>query len=147
MGIFVLNSYVMDRKTLLWLDDIRDPKDTEIDWMVFSPIGRDCKVVWVASYEEFTKWITKNGLPDGIAFDHDLGEDIAKAKVAKGMSKRQARKEKKSTKTGYDCAKWLLNYCMDNKKPLPLFSSQSANPTGRENILKLLTNYMKHEEA
>lgn len=134
-------------KKLLWLDDVRDPNDKDIDWMVFSPIGRDVDVFWVSSYEEFVQWIKENGLPDGVAFDHDLGEDVAREKVRKGISKRQARKEKKGTKTGYDCAKWMLNYCIDKGKPLPLFSSQSANPVGRENILKLLTNYLKYAKG
>ena len=36
-----------NKKILLWLDDWRNPLDEEIDWMVFSPIGRDVNVVWV----------------------------------------------------------------------------------------------------
>ena len=33
----------MDKKTLIWLDDVRDPLTN--DWLVFSPIGRDVNVV------------------------------------------------------------------------------------------------------
>jgi len=36
---------------------------------------------------------------------------------------------------------------MDNDKKLPLFSSQSANPPGRENILNLLTNFKKSQDG
>ena len=107
-------------KILLWLDDYRDPRKN--DWMVFSPIGKTNNIVWVKSYKEFTQHIDNNSLPDGICFDHDLGEE----------------------KTGYDCAKWLVNYCMNNNLQLPVYAIQSANPVGKENIDKLLTNFNKY---
>ena len=62
-------------KTLIWLDDIRDPTDTRMDWLAYSPIGREVEVVWIKDYFQFKKWVLKNGLPDGICFDHDLGEN------------------------------------------------------------------------
>lgn len=108
-------------KTLLWLDDYRDPRKD--DWeKVFSPIGSTNNIVWVKSYEEFIHYIINNSLPDGICFDHDLGEE----------------------KTGYDCAKWLVDYCMDNNLKLPVYAIQSANPVGKENISKLLINFIRH---
>lgn len=75
----------------------------------------------VYTYEEFVKFISENGLPDFISFDHDLGEG----------------------KTGYDCAKWLVEYCLDNNLSLPEYDSHSQNPIGKENILTLLGNYKK----
>lgn len=108
-------------KTLLWLDDVRDPFDSP-DWLVFSPIGRNVDVIWVTSYQEFIDHIMIHGLPDAICFDHDLGNE----------------------KTGYDCAKWLVDYCINNTLQLPNYASQSANPVGRKNILSLLSNYKKH---
>lgn len=132
------------KKVLLWLDDCRDPM--EDDWLNFSPIGKDITTVWVKSYDEFTKWITENGLPTAICFDHDLGEDVAIGRVKKGMSKRQARILKRETMSGMDCAKWLVEYCYENKQPLPVYNIQSANPVGRENIDSLLKNYIKHVE-
>jgi hypothetical protein len=60
-------------KTLLWLDDYRDPMQGQ--WLVFSPIAdAEYEVHWVKSYDEFVDWITKNGLPTGICFDHDLSD-------------------------------------------------------------------------
>lgn len=129
------------KKILLWLDDYRNPFDSEIDWLVFSPIGRDVKIIWVKSYNEFTNNINLNGLPDAICFDHDLGLDNHNKRVAGGMSKRQSRKLKPIEKTGYDCAKWLIEYCMDNKETLPLWNVQSANPVGKENINGILNNF------
>lgn len=107
------------KKTLLWLDDFRNPFDKEIDWIVFSPVGRDINIVWVKSYEEFIEYINKNGVPDGICFDHDLGFVL----------------------TGYDCAKWLVEYCEKHDLKLPKYNIQSSNPVGKENIDKLFKRY------
>ena len=114
-------------KTLLWLDDIRNPFIA--DWlMMYSPdfAYGEGKVEWVKNYSEFTKWIETNGLPDKIAFDHDLGrvEDM----------------------TGYDCAKWLVDYCLDNDLDIPNWTVQSANPVGASNINNLLVNYVKQRQ-
>lgn len=109
-------------KRLLWLDDYRNP--LENDWLVFSPIGRDVEVSWVKSYKEFVSWVHLNGLPDGICFDHDLGEE----------------------KTGYDAAKWLVEYCLDYNLDLPKWNIQSSNPVGKENIECLLENFKFNNE-
>lgn len=127
--------------TLLWLDDIRNPMDTQVDWLAYSPIGRYPYVVWVKSYDEFVKFITENGLPDGICFDHDLGKATEKELLAKGVSKQEARKRKGEEKNGYDCAKWLVDYCLDRDLDIPPFGLQTSNPVGRESISSLLSNY------
>ena len=94
-------------KQKLYLDDMRMPRNQ--DWTI------------VRSYQEFIDWVTNNGVPDYISFDHDLGEE----------------------KSGFDCAKWLCNYCLDSHIPLPEFSVHSANPVGRENIESIMNNYTK----
>jgi len=114
-----------EMKRLLWLDDMRDPTDARMDWLAYSPIGREVEVVWLKDYYQFRNWILQHGLPDGICFDHDLGED---------------------TPTGYDCAKWLVDYCLDHKLSPPLWSSQSVNPVGKANINRLLRNFIKNLE-
>ena len=115
----------------LYLDDIRIPQ-TE-GWDI------------VRNYDDFVAWIRLNGVPDEVSFDHDLGEDVAKEKVANGMSKRKAREEKKYTKSGYDCAKWLVEYCIKNNLPyLPEYNVHSANPVGKANIESYLSNAKKH---
>jgi hypothetical protein len=110
-------------KTLLWLDDIRDPKTA--DWlMMYAPdfSNNSSNVIWVKNYSEFIDWILKNDVPYKISFDHDLGEE----------------------KSGFDCAKWLVDYCLDNQKSIPNFVVHSANPVGSENIRHLLLNASKH---
>ncbi|RQP15800.1 MAG: hypothetical protein EAS52_13900 [Parapedobacter sp.] len=79
----------------------------------------------VRDFNQFVNYITENGLPDLISFDHDLGVD-----------------ENGETKlSGYDCAKWLVDYVMDHQVPLPRVLCHSQNPVGKENILKLFENY------
>jgi len=65
------------------------------------------------------------GLPDGICFDHDLGLEGSTVE-----------------KNGYDCAKWLVEYCLDMDKNFPPYAIQSANPVGKENIDKLLKSFI-----
>ena len=127
------------KKTLLWLDDYRDPFDNSMDWISFSPIGRNVTIEWVTSYDEFVNYITKNGLPDAICFDHDLSDFQA---FKSGYPDLMADVPMPETeKTGYDCAKWLVNYCLDNNVKLPQYAIQSANPVGKENIDKLLKSF------
>jgi hypothetical protein len=116
----------MNRRILLWLDDYRDPMQGQ--WLVFSPIAGSYDVHWVKSYNEFKKWIKINGLPTAICFDHDLGTD-----------------NNPNERTGYHAAKWLIEYCIHNSKPLPLYNIQSSNPVGKENIDRLLKNFIKQQ--
>lgn len=115
-------------KKILWLDDYRNPNE----WMDYVKmvcpimVKELCAIVWVKSYDEFVEYITNRGLPDAIGFDHDLAD------------------EGSSEKTGYDAAKFLVNYCLENNTDLPEFGSQSANPAGRENILNLLNNFKRY---
>ena len=126
-------------KTLLWLDDIRDPSGYHTDgntWASwFSPIREPYNIIWIKNYTEFTDWITKNGLPDGICFDHDLDPN-------KGLPDLEIVNEK----TGQDCAKWLIDYCLDKSLDLPRWNCQSANPVGKENINCLLNSFIKHNQ-
>jgi len=112
-------------KTLLWLDDYRDP--TTSDWLNFSPIGKDVDVVWVKSYDEFVDYIMQpQPLPDGISFDHDLAD-----------------MKDTEEKTGYDCLKFLIDLCINLKIKLPVCSCHSSNPVGKERIESLINNYKK----
>jgi hypothetical protein len=114
--------------TLLWLDDIRDPFENEGEWLIFSPISNPYSVHWVKSMKEFVEWILTNDLPTAICFDHDLGGDEETSKLEP---------------SGFDCAKWLVDYCIDNDEELPKWNVQSANPVGKDNINGLLISYLK----
>lgn len=77
----------------------------------------------VYSYEEFVAYLERKGLPEFISFDHDLGEDLS----------------------GYDCAKYLVEYCLEHQLPLPDYQVHSQNPIGKENIERLLENFRSFE--
>lgn len=135
-------------KRLLWLDDIRDPKDNMwLNWLAKHEVNPSYyEITWVKNYDDFVKYIKFNGMPDVICFDHDLGEDVARERVSSGMSKRQARIKKRETISGYECAKWLVDLCIDKDIDLPMWRIQSANPVGAKNINSLLVNYAKFRE-
>jgi len=101
----------------------------------------------VRSYDEFTQHITNNGLPELISFDHDLADEHYNTDAMyDSEEKYNELYDSFKEKTGYECAKWLVNYCLDNKKLLPTFMVHSMNPVGKKNIIDLLENYKKHEQ-
>ena len=119
-------------KTILWLDDIRDPYTGKFsievlylkeEYLGIEPDTEKCEVYWVKTQSEFEKYIKENGLPDLISFDNDLG-------IGNGE--------------GYDCAKWLVEYCMNNNVHLPEWYVHSSNPVAQENINQLLLNFTKN---
>mgnify|MGYP003653653163 CR=1 FL=1 len=131
-------------KILLWLDDVRNPF-TFSDWLLqYAPEYHYDKelhsVEWVKNYNEFTNWITINGLPTEIGFDHDLEPDQIIGDI---MDIKNCTME--YGKTGMDCARWLTNYCMDEDVELPKWFVQSSNPAGRDNINGILNNFRKHQ--
>jgi len=99
----------------LYIDDIREPKNT------FDYIAR--------SSEEAIELIDKNGCPNFISFDHDLGGED----------------------TSMIIIKWLVNKDLDmyekNKElfiPIDFtFNVHSANPVGASNIEGFLNSYLK----
>jgi hypothetical protein len=128
----------------LFLDDIREP-DMAANYMPPPTNSWYITLNWVVvrSYDEFIQYIKKNGLPSMISFDHDLGEDEAERLRLDGISKHKARSYKKTVKSGFDCAKWLCYYCMDNDLELPHYLVHSQNPVGAENIASYLENFKK----
>lgn len=117
------------KKILLWLDDIRNPMEDK--WLNFSPIDNRylTDIVWVKNYKEFVDYINNNGIPDAVCFDHDLG--LLSYVDGKEM-------------TGYDCAKYLIEYCINNNLKFPQYNIQSANPIGKDNINGIIRNFIKH---
>lgn len=118
-------------KTLLFLDDIRWP----IEAFQYTKNEIFLEKEWsiVRNYQQFVDWIIENGLPKLISFDHDLADEHYWAQNTNVFVE----------KTGYDCAKWLVEYCLENHQNLPKFYCHSMNPVGKENILNLLNNFRK----
>lgn len=110
-----------EEHTLMWLDDRINPLESRMDWLAYSPIGRDVQVIWVKNFFDFKTWIQQNGLPTAICFDYELGD---------------------AQNNGYDCARWLVKYCQRKKLVPPVWSSQSTNPEGKAKINRLLKKFV-----
>lgn len=132
----------------LFLDDIRNPLDA------YSYTGfvsyRDDHWKVVRNYDQFVDYITRNyekhdAMPSIIGFDHDLAEQHY-SPTMNNPEEYSKLEETFTEKTGMDCAKWLVEFCMDNNLKLPEFFVHSMNPAGGQNILSLLDNYKKHEK-
>ncbi len=111
----------------LFLDDIRTPVMAysvlkyggylELDWVI------------VRSYSEFVSHINTHGLPSIVSFDHDLGIDIDNPNLEK---------------SGYNCATWLVNYCLMHGEVLPEYYVHSMNSIGRKNIENAMSDYNRY---
>ena len=107
-------------KTVIFLDDIRKPEqcfDTS-----------QCIVFCAATFDEFVEVLNsiynRYNRVDEIWFDHDLGENAG---------------------TGYDCAKYLVEFCIEKHMPLPEYHIQSNNPVGKQNIDSYLRSFLKSQ--
>ena len=122
----------------LFLDDMRNPRDC------FSYIKRPVYLMddWVVvrNYEEFVKKVTDDGMPVVVSFDHDLADFHYGVQDHIDQDYYDLCEER----TGYHCAQWLINYCMDNNEELPLvILIHSMNGVGARNIQSLFTTYKK----
>lgn len=112
-------------KTILWLDDIRDPRRSPWASMLNKVAPSAETITWVKNYTAFVEYIETKGLPDLVCFDNDLAEKME----------------------GYDCAKYLVNYCVEREIHTPMFICQSSNQPAVENITALINNYNKFISA
>jgi len=130
----------------LFLDDNRIPKDV----FKYSGDSDYIRLRWtiVRSYNEFVSTIKKKGLPSLASFDHDLADTHTKYFFDNGgyANPPDPSKANFTEKTGMDCAKWIVEFCMDNNLKLPKYKVHSKNPCGRENITFYLQNYLKHSK-
>ena len=120
----------------IFLDDYRRPEDAyghtrnmeylEERWVV------------VKNYVDFVNLISENyvegRLPGIISFDHDLAD-------AHYLKQSDIDYDTFKERTGYHCAKWLIDFCIDVDVKLPKWRVHSMNPAGRTNIESLLKNF------
>jgi hypothetical protein len=122
----------------LFLDDERVPSD--VTWV---NIARTTEWVIVRSNDAAVTWVLENGFPDIISFDHDLGYEAFDTNENGIIIVTDATE----TKSGYDFAKWLVEYDMETGL-MPAnftFTVHSMNPIGAKNIQFLLDNYILHK--
>ncbi len=124
-------------KKFLFLDDIRHPRD--VMWIKIPSATWDI----VRSCDEAIQWVKDKGFPNVISFDHDLGWE----KFDTNEHGIIIVTEPDVEKSGYDFAKWLVEYDLDtNLMPADFtFTVHSMNPVGTEKIQKLLDGYIKQK--
>lgn len=116
------------KKIKIYLDDIRTP--IEEGWTV------------VRNYEDFISTVMYHGLEniEIITLDHDLGDSAMKEWHTNVYHNYKLDYNNIEEKTGYDCAKWLVNQWMDGQ-PLVDVYTHSANAIGSANICGYINNY------
>jgi hypothetical protein len=134
----------------LFLDDIRDPKDA----FGYTNQSAYIKLEWkiVRNFNQFVEMIENNYyehnvLPKMISFDHDLADHHYAPPEHWHRYNEWGEEQNFKEKTGYDCAKWLVNFCLDHNLHLPVCLVHSMNITGAENIVALLNNFIKFQNT
>lgn len=128
----------------LFLDDIREPIHA-YEYTKYVPfVSRQWDVV--RSFDEFVGYIGRHGVPEFISFDHDLADSHYTPEHYWNdyqASKLWQEKQVHTEKTGYDCARWLVDHCYEHGIRLPGYFCHSMNPVGKDKILSLLDTYAK----
>jgi hypothetical protein len=121
-------------KQYIYLDDVRTPTQG---------VGEDNQPwVVVRSYDEFVEKVNEIGLENiqSISLDHDLGDTAVSEWKNNVYHNYKLDYDNITEKTGYDCAKWLVEQWMDNK-PVVTVMTHSANAIGSANIMGYINNY------
>ena len=118
----------------LFLDDERLPHN--VTW-VNLPESQHYTVV--RNYNEFVDLIETRGIPRFVSYDHDLAD----SHYGHGLRGDQIPYDSYKEKTGYDCAKWLVNECMIKGVKHPPYIVHSMNPVGKQNIISYVESYNK----
>jgi len=131
----------------VYLDDLRTPIDPT--WVV------------VRDYSSFVKRVEEIGLENitEISLDHDLGDSAMHEYFTNVSPNYSLNYANIKEKTGYDCAKWLvehyyqLNPNLDESRferknkdfKFPKVYTHSANPIGSANIMGYINNFLMNE--
>ncbi len=145
----------MEKTIRIYLDDVRTPHSPNNEWV-------DGIEEWtvVRSCDEFVEKVKEAGLEKigVISLDHDLGDTAMKEYYENVSPNYSLNYDNIHEKTGYDCAKWVVNHYYDNyvtqeprsekKKSgivFPTIYTHSANPIGSANIMGYINNFLMNE--
>ena len=132
----------IDKSWCLFLDDERIPEN--VKWPILE-VGKFGAVAlpsknWtiIRNYDDFCKKIEEDGMPSVVAFDHDLADEHYQA-LMNDKGKHVVSYDTFKERTGYHCAKWMIDYCFQFKLEIPndIFV-HSMNPIGAEKIRDLI---------
>lgn len=98
----------------LFIDDERNPAD--VSWMAIPFVGT---TIVARTFDHVKDLVAEHGVPAHVSFDHDLANFDPEGNEL----------------TGYTCAKWLVDYCVENKILFPSYTVHSMNPIGRKRII------------
>jgi hypothetical protein len=131
----------------IYLDDLRTPIDPT--WVV------------VRDYSSFVKRVEEIGLENiaEISLDHDLGDSAMQEYFTNVSPNYTLNYNNIKEKTGYDCAKWLVDHYYQLNPNLdvsrferkskdfkfPKVYTHSANPIGSANIMGYINNFLFNE--
>ncbi|WP_219929430.1 cyclic-phosphate processing receiver domain-containing protein [Sphingobacterium athyrii] len=113
----------------VFLDDIRIPSDLTY-YISKEEIDQYLLTDWtvIRSYQDFVTYISENGIPSIISFDHDLGINL----------------DNTEAESGYDAVKYIVNLIIEQEhRVLPQVLCHSQNPVGKTNILSYWNNFIK----
>jgi hypothetical protein len=128
----------------LFLDDERMPGN--VTWVALP----NAVYQVVRDYNEFVDTIREHGVPAFVSFDHDLADEHYRVGFEEARALEPWRMQTGESfdygpeKTGYDCAKWLVDYCADNGVKFPEYAVHSMNPIGGKRIKDYVENAKKH---
>jgi hypothetical protein len=123
-------------KYCLFLDDCRTPEDVFL--YTKNSLYLSEKWMIVRNYDQFILAINNYGIPYVLSFDHDLESSHY------GHQQGEIPYDQFAEKTGYHCAKWLIDYCINNNKDVPqVVLIHSMNFNGSRNIESLFRTYEK----
>jgi hypothetical protein len=135
--------------TKLLLDDAKERTPYNIYCYMKDPIYLEEGWQTVRSYDEFVKFIIElyekeKVLPSVISFDHDLADEHYRAFMLDNIVDYSKFKEK----TGVSCAKWFVEFCIDNNlDPLSsIIKIHTMNPVGLDNIRSIFNTYQKMKD-
>lgn len=117
----------------LFLDDERLPKN--VIWIDLPLVPWEI----ARNYKQFCQLINSRGLPVNVSFDHDLADEHYKDLGQSGS----IGYEKFTEKTGYDCVKFMIEYCMNHNKPVPNCFYHTMNQVGAGNMYTYIESYKR----
>lgn len=127
----------------LFLDDVRQPENC-VGYM-YTRIGKLNPIYleeWkiVRDFREFCQFIESYyDKITHVSFDHDLADEhYDPSMFADDDYRYEEISNSFKERTGYDCAKWMIEFFKEKNHPLPQFIFiHSMNPIGREKIKNL----------
>jgi hypothetical protein len=122
---------------VLFLDDERLP-----DHVTWAQFPRYDLTFIVRNYTQFVDQIKLHGVPKFVCFDHDLAD--THYAIQENDTDASTEVDYGTEKTGYDCAKWLVDYCAERNVPFPKYVIHSMNPAGKARIQGYIDNAKKH---